>query len=133
VTVGEQRVVAAGGAGDVRPYAGAAAQCREDLVGGAQPGGDDRAPLRLVAVEQRLVGPVVPGQRELPGEVVGVPQALVEPLGAERAEEVGGVPGEEDPPRAPAAGQPVVDGVDTGVEQLVRRGGAAAPAREARA
>ena len=33
----------------------AAAQQRQRLVGGAQPGGDDRAPLRLVAVEQRLV------------------------------------------------------------------------------
>ncbi len=70
---------------------------------------------------------VVPGQRQFPGEVVRVPDALVEALGAERAQEVRGVPGEEDPSDAPAAGQPVVDRVDAGVQEFVRRCRAVGP------
>lgn len=72
--------------------------------------------------------PVVPGQGEFPGEVVGVLEALVEALRAERPEAVRRVPGEKDPAGAPAAGQPVVHGVDSGVEEFVRRCRAARPA-----
>ena len=63
----------------------------------------------------------MPGQGQLPGQVVGVPQPLVEPLGAQRAQQMCRVPGEEGPADAPAPGQPVVHGVDPGVDQFVRR------------
>jgi hypothetical protein len=86
------------------------------------------SPLLLVAVEERLVGAAMPGHGQFPGEVVGVPEALVEAVGAECAEQMCRVPGEEDAADPPAPGQPVVDGVDAGVEQLVRRCGAAGPA-----
>ncbi len=71
----------------------------------------------------------MPGLRQFPGQVLGVPQALVQALGAERPQEVGGVPGEEGPPGTPPPGQPVVERVHAGVEQLVGRG-LAAPARQ---
>ncbi len=130
VTVGEQRVVAARRAGDVGTQAPAAAQQRKDLVGGAQPCGDHRTPLLLVTVEQRLARPVVPGQGQLPGEVVGVPQPLLQALRAQRAQEMGRVPGEEHTAHPPAAGQSVVDGVDAGVEEFVRRSHPLGPAGE---
>ncbi len=71
----------------------------------------------------------MPGLRQLPGEVLGVPQPLVEALGAEGAQQVCGVPGEERAPGPPAPGQPVVQGVHTGVQQFVGRR-LTAPSRE---
>ncbi len=64
---------------------------------------------------------MVPGERQLPREVLGVQQPLVEPLGAQRAQEMGGVPGEEGAPAAPPAREAVVHGVNPGVQQRVRR------------
>ena len=129
VTVGEQRVVAAGRARHVasaarRRRAAAAATGRRRAAGRRRPRAAPPGSCRAAA----SCGAVVPGQGEFPGEVVGVPQPLVEALGAERAEQMRGVPGEEGPADPPAPGEPVVDGVDAGVEQLVRRCGLAAPA-----
>nr|WP_307711230.1 hypothetical protein [Streptomyces sp. V4I23] len=129
VAVGEHHVVATRRSGQVGPQTAAAAQYRQRLVGGAKPCGDGGAALVLVAVQQGVGGPVVPGLRQLPGQVADVPQPLVDPLRAEGTEQMRGIAGEEGPVDAPAAGQPVVKGVDAGVDQLVRRG-VAAPARQ---
>lgn len=72
----------------------------------------------------------VPDESEFPGEVAGVAQSLVDGGGAECAQQVRGVPGEQHPPRAPPPGEAVVDGVHAGVEEFVRRGRAVGPARE---
>lgn len=72
----------------------------------------------------------MPGLCQFPGQVLGVPQPLVEPLRTQGAQQMCGVPGEEGPPDAPAPGQPVMQRVHARVQQFVRRGLAAAPARE---
>ncbi len=130
VTVRQQRVVATGRAGDVGAQSAAATEQGKHLVGGAQPRGDRRPPFRLVAVEQRLAGAVVPDQGQFPGEVVGVQQPLLQALGAERSQQMGRVPGEQHAAHPPAAREPVVDRVDAGVEELVDRRRAVGPAGE---
>ncbi len=130
VAVGEEGLGGTRGPGEVGAQAAPGPQGRHRLVGRAQPGGHRGAPFVLVAVEQGLGGTLVPGQGELPRQVLGVPEPLLDPLGAEGAQQVRGVTGEEGPSVAPAPGQPVVQGVHAGVEQVVRGSRAAAPLRE---
>ena len=67
----------------------------------------DRAPLRLVAVEQR-VGRALQQRGEPPAEAVGVLDAGVQPLAAGGRMHVGGVARQQDAPRAEAIGDPHV-------------------------
>lgn len=129
MSVGEQRVVPPCAPRDQGPQTAAATQYRQRLVCGAQPCGDRGPAFRLIAVEQYVGGALMPGQGQLPGQVLGVPQSLVEPLCTECAQQMGGVPGQKRPVDPPAQGEPVVQRVDARVQQLVRRC-LAAPARQ---
>lgn len=69
----------------------------------------------------------MPGDGEPPGQIVGVAQAVGEVLHAERAVQVGGVPGEEAAAAAEPGGEALLGGVVGGGEQVVA-GEFAAPA-----
>ena len=78
-------------------------------VGGLDDLLDHRQALGAVAVEQPLVAVAVQDEVELPGQVPDVVQAGVHPLAAERAVDVRGVAGDEDPPDAQLRDVPVMD------------------------
>lgn len=61
----------------------------------------------------------MPGDGEPPGQIVGVAQAIGEVLHAERAVQVGGVPGEEAAAAAEPGGEALLGGVVGGGEQVV--------------
>jgi len=71
--------------------------------------GGDRPPFGFVAVQQLLFCGPVDDHRELPGEVLRVTDAGVHPLTTERAVDMGGVTGEQDPAVTVGLGEPAVD------------------------
>ena len=81
----------------------------------------DRFPLGLVRVEER--GRSVPAEDpgQLPGQVLGVGDARVQPTGAERRHDVRGVAREEDPTDAERIGQALAEAVGGHPDELVGR------------
>ena len=83
----------------------------ERPVGGVQQAARDRDALVRVGIEQGRRGPALDDERQLPGQVVGVLQAGVHALRADRAVDVGGVAEQEAAAVAEARGAAVMDAV----------------------
>ncbi|CAM5661568.1 hypothetical protein SCALM49S_05316 [Streptomyces californicus] len=131
MTVDYQRVVAACRARDQGPQPAPAAQYRQGLVGGAQPRGDRGPALRLVAVEQLLGRAVVPGVGELPGQVLASRTPSSRPWVPSAPSRCAASPARRRAACA-APGEPVVERVDAGVQQFVRRHSPHQPAKVSR-
>src|ERR1019366_9250760 len=115
--------VAADGGGQSDPADGGGAV----LAAGHRPADPDglfdqrpgvRAAFGLVAGQQAGPGPAGEHVRELPGQVVGVPQPGGQALADERRGEVGGIPQQENPPGLEAGRQPGPEGVAGGADDL---------------
>ena len=83
----------------------------ERPVGRVQQPSRDRDALFLVGIEQRRAGLTLDDERELPGQVVGILQAGVHALRADRAVDVRGVAEQEAAAVAEARGASVMDAV----------------------
>ena len=75
----------------------------------ASAAGSDRPPFAFVAVQQLVFCGPVDDHRELPGQVLPVTDAGVHPLTTERAVDMGGITGQQDPAVTVRFGEPPVD------------------------